>query len=130
MSLRHAAILSLSLVSLLLGACANRPAEQAAPLIERPSDGSLHFDLGSGLYRCEMGMEVEVTRIEGRNEHVFIRWTGQEYMLQRDPSASGLPRFEDHANGLVWIDLPWKSVLLDGRTHKPLASECVIAAAS
>ena len=41
-----------------------------------------------------------------------------------DAMVADAPRFEDVASGLVWIDLPWKGLLLDGRTQKPLANEC------
>ena len=58
------------------------------------------------------------------NNRIQLSWNGGQYQLERDPSYSGLPRFEDVASGLVWIDLPWKGLLLDGRTQKPLANEC------
>ena len=92
-------------------------------------DGQLDFDLSSGLYACDHGLSVGVEReFTDRVSHrVLIAWNGNQYQLDRDPSYSGLPRFEDAGSGLVWIDLPWKGVLLDGKTQKPLANECRIS---
>lgn len=90
-------------------------------------DGQLHFDLTSGDYVCEWGLRVSVVRETTAGKQIQIGWNGGQYQLDRDPSFSGLPRFEDRANGLVWIDLPWKGVLLDGKTYKPLANDCKTA---
>lgn len=89
-------------------------------------NGQLDFDLVSGEYACEHGLSVGVEReVTDRVSHrIHIAWQGSRYQLERDHSYSGLPRFEDASSGLVWIDLPWKGVLLDGKTQKPLANEC------
>ena len=88
-------------------------------------DGQLEFTLASGVYQCEWGAHVEVQRDSAAPQQLRIKWINKDYLLTRDASFSGLPRYEDAGSGLVWIDLPWKSVLLDGRNNKPLASECV-----
>ena len=116
----------------ILPACATQT--QVAALTVEPStipdyshrDGQLDFDLASGDYACEHGLSVGVEReVADRVSHrVHIAWKGTRYQLERDHSYSGLPRFEDASSGLVWIDLPWKGVLLDGKTQKPLANEC------
>ncbi len=88
--------------------------------------GQFEFALPSGDYRCEQGIRLALQR-EMRdkvNHRLQLDWNGRHYQLERDPSYSGLPRFEDAASGLVWIDLPWKGLLLDGRTQAPLANEC------
>lgn len=95
--------------------------------VQVDSNGQLDFALASGLYQCEWGVSVDVLRDVARSDRILIGWNGGRYQLDRDPSSSGLPRFEDHANGLVWIDLPWKGVLLDGKTQKPLANDCKTA---
>ena len=84
----------------------------------------LSFQLASGVYRCEQGQTVGVLR-DARNANLIeLNWQSNHYSLLRYDSASGLPRFEDRKNGLLWIDLPWKSVLMDINSGQPLANEC------
>lgn len=126
-------LFALSSAAALLAACTTAP---PAPIAEKPptpelprasGDQQLSFDLASGTYRCDLGKQVEVMRDRDDENHVRIGWSGGMYVLDRNHSYSGLPRYEDAGSGLVWIDLPWKSVLLDGRRNKPLASDCTRA---
>lgn len=113
--------LALSL-ALFVSACGTQP--KAPPLSHRGDQ--LELALASGNYSCEHGLHVRVEREmrDRENYRIQIAWNGNSYRLERDRSYSGLPRFEDSASGLVWIDLPWKSLLLDGRSNKPLANDC------
>lgn len=113
------------LSALLLSACTSGPAELPS-VVERPGGGQLEFGLAGGSYACEQGVRVGVERAQaqGRDQRVTVLWRGQRHLLERDASVSGLPRFEDRQSGLVWIDLPWKSMLLDGRSGAPLATDC------
>ncbi|TAH52080.1 MAG: hypothetical protein EYC67_01150 [Betaproteobacteria bacterium] len=122
----------LAAAGLLLAACTTPP--PAAPVAQAAPDGGgyvqrngqFEFALASGDYRCELGVTLQISREvrEQVNQRIALAWNGRSYELDRDPSHSGLPRFEDAAKSLVWIDLPWKGLLLDGKTHKPIANEC------
>lgn len=114
--------------TLALSACARLPppAMPTAGATATQPSGQFEFGLPSGEYRCEHGERLHLQRevANAVNHRIQLAWNGTEYQLERDPSYSGLPRFEDSTKGLVWIDLPWKGLLLDGRTHKPLVNEC------
>ncbi len=117
----HPSLPALIALTLVLAACETQPKAPPAP-----RNAQLELKLASGNYRCEQGLRVRVDR-EIRNQvntRINLGWNGNTYRLERDPSYSGLPRFEDSESGLVWIDLPWKGMLLDGKTGKPLANEC------
>lgn len=114
-------------LSLVLSACGTIPSQtppSGAAVAQR--NGQLELTLASGSYSCDHGVRVKVEReIRDRvNYRIHIGWNGSSYWLERERSSSGLPRFADTSSGLVWIDLPWKSLLLDGRTNRPLADEC------
>jgi hypothetical protein len=120
---------SSTLAALLLAACASQISPSSVPsagVVDVPGQASpqLAFKLASGTYHCEDGARVEVRRDAGDARLIQVGWQGASYPMLRNPSSSGLPRYEDAASGLVWIDLPWKSVLLDGRSGRPLVSEC------
>ncbi len=120
--MNHPSLPALLALTLALAACETPP--KAPPPAQK--NAQLELKLASGTYRCEQGLRVQVGREvrDGVNTRINLVWNGNSYRLERDFSYSGLPRFEDTSSGLVWIDLPWKGMLLDGKTSKPLANEC------
>ena len=131
MKLLH--LLALTFLSAALSACATNEQQTANSAdAQKPGGRSvgkkqLDFRLSSGVYRCEHGQSVEVERRSTSDRLIELRWQGKQHILQRQASSSGLPRYEDRQNGLLWIDLPWKSILMDANTGRPLANECKAA---
>ncbi|MEF8700780.1 MAG: hypothetical protein V5B33_15950 [Candidatus Accumulibacter sp. UW20] len=129
-------LLLLSLVPLTLVACAfggprsvtttADPAEQQVAAGGK-SGRQLNFRLASGVYRCELGRNVGIQRPAQPAGALELDWQGKRHTLLRQDSSSGLPRYEDRQNGLLWIDLPWKGILMNVRSGQPLANECKLA---
>lgn len=132
MTMKTTTYLSILIVMSMLTACATTDGQPAtsAPRKESSSNKQpqqLKFKLASGTYRCELGKKVEIQRDARNPDAIKVSWQGNRHTLQRYDSTSGLPRYEDRQNGLVWIDLPWKSVLMDSKTGSPIANECKAA---
>ena len=119
-------LVALITVSCLLAACATTtpPPPTTTASGQGGARSQLKLNLASGVYRCDENQRVEIQRDPRRTEVITLNWQGQRRTLQRYDSESGLPRYEDRENGLLWIDLPWKSVLMDLRNERPLANEC------
>lgn len=115
---------ALALATVALAACTSKPVAPPAPAAA--GNAQLELTLASGTYRCEGGFRLQVNREfrDRTNHRLHLVWNGSNYQLDRNPSFSGLPRFEDPTSGLVWIDMPAKSLLLDGSSGTPLANEC------
>jgi hypothetical protein len=124
-------VVAVAVFSALLTACTTHESPPVAASGRPESVGGtqqqLHFQLASGTYRCEAGEKLEIRRVERNSGQIELKWHGNSYALQRYDSTSGLPRYEDRQNGLLWIDLPWKSVLMDVKSGRPLANECKAA---
>lgn len=115
-------------VAATLSACTTTE-RQSATYSDRPegaraSSQQLHFQLASGVYGCELGQQVEIQRDLRNDDQIELNLQGNHYTLRRFDSLSGLPRYEDRKNGLLWIDLPWKGMLMDVNNGRPIANEC------
>ena len=122
-------LITLTALSGMLAACSTTGSQQTTDAARQESakgrqNQQLKFKLASGVYQCELGQKVEIQRNANQIE---LNWQGSRHTLQRYDSSSGLPRYEDRQNGLLWIDLPWKSVLMDSNNGRPLANECKMA---
>jgi len=84
----------------------------------------------SATYHCELGKKVTIYRNAEDNNAIVLRWNKRLYRMVRIETSTGADRFENEKNGMVWIGIPAKGILLDSRNGRQLANECKTALAS
>lgn len=81
----------------------------------------------TGQFPCELSQEVTLSadfRYPGR---YILQFGKALYTVQRVPTSEGVQdvvRLEDAAKGAVWIQLPYKSMLMSQKLGKRLVDEC------
>ncbi len=75
-------------------------------------------------YKCELNDSFTIYTNSDDDAHVALRWKSKLYRLKRIETTTGANRFENKKAGLVWINIPSKSMLLDSRHGQQLANEC------
>jgi hypothetical protein len=75
-------------------------------------------------FNCELGNKVTVYENTADNNRIGLRWNKKMHELTRVQTTTGANRFEDKDNGLVWINIPAKAMLLDSKKGQQLANEC------
>ncbi|CAK7028711.1 hypothetical protein CUZ56_00835 [Saezia sanguinis] len=76
-----------------------------------------------GKMACAEGVSFNISRADANNE-LDLNWKGRQYTLRRVQTSSGAFRYEDPASGMVLIQIPAKSLLLDAKIGQRLADEC------
>lgn len=76
---------------------------------------------------CERNQRVSVGGDVRLDSSIELTWRGKPYRMQRVGTSTGAHRFEDPASGLIWISIPAKAMLLDGKRGSPVANECKVA---
>lgn len=75
-------------------------------------------------YDCELGNKLTIYNNASDDQQISLRWNKRLHQLSRVGTTTGAHRFEDSKNGLVWIGIPAKGMLLDSKKGKQLANEC------
>jgi membrane-bound inhibitor of C-type lysozyme len=104
---------------------AQAPAQTAPIAANAPSTTPAPtMSIDTGLYRCELGVRVTVKKIAPDRSSMVLNWKNKDYTLASVSSQSGALRFEDKANGLVWMAIVGKSQLLNSKLGQRLANDC------
>ena len=125
--------LFLTVCSALLASCASDP----LPLVEtRPAPGAVALapgggppwtrQLATGNYVCELDNRITVRLVAAQNR-IDLTWKGSTYAMLPVATSTGALRFEDRASGLVWIQIPSKSFLLNAKIGQQVANECKVS---
>lgn len=88
-----------------------------------PAQNPAWAALNVGRMMCAEGTSFQISRADVGNE-IDVTWKGRQYTLHNVPTSSGAFRYEDPASGLVLIQIPAKSELLDSKIGQRLADEC------
>lgn len=75
-------------------------------------------------YHCELGNKLTIYQDAKDDQKIALRWNKHLHPMARVSTTTGANRFEDAKQGLVWIGIPSKGMLLDSKKGQPLANEC------
>lgn len=113
------------------------PAGSAAPLEAAPQAIDMPLSQGQldlsdrvllGDVDCEMKQRVSLWPLLSRPGHFELRFGKSVYTLVPHETTTGAVRLEDATAGVVWLQIPVKSMLLDARKGQRLVDGCVHAA--
>lgn len=102
------------------------PAKNAAPAAQPEDDEPDTTGSNSTDYSCELGNKLTIYQ-NSNDKHIALRWNKRLHRLNRVETTTGAHRYENQKNGLVWIGIPAKGMLLDAQKGKQLANECMNA---
>jgi hypothetical protein len=88
---------------------------------DREPDTAGHVSLD---YNCALGDKVTIFSNETDDKHIALRWNKRLMRLSRVDTSTGANRFENRRQGMVWIGIPAKGILLDSKKGQQLANEC------
>jgi hypothetical protein len=86
---------------------------------EPDTAGSVDLD-----YNCALGDKVTIFSNPSDERHIALRWNKRLLRLTRVETSTGANRFENRRQGIVWIGIPAKGILLDSKKGQQLANEC------
>jgi hypothetical protein len=126
-----AALGLLALMPLL--AHATRPAKPrpAPPVVEAepvPTETQLEIAprVLTGLAACEFAQQVEVQAIAGRPGLFKLSYGKKQFIMLPQPTTTGAVRLEDRRTGMLWLQIPAKSMLMDQRAGRRLIDDCLL----
>jgi membrane-bound inhibitor of C-type lysozyme len=102
---------------------AKKPAKKSAAAHEDDKEPDVSASTSTD-FSCDHGNKLTIYRNAEDDKHIALRWKKRLLRLTRVATTTGANRFENGKNGLVWIDIPAKGMLLDSKKGRQLANEC------
>jgi len=78
-----------------------------------------------GAAACEFDQTVLLTAIDGRPGHFRLVFGKRSYTLVAQETTTGAVRLEDRKAGVVWLQIPAKSMLLNTKVGQRMVDSCV-----
>jgi hypothetical protein len=73
---------------------------------------------------CEFNQSVSVAPIDGRPGHFRLSFKKVNYTMIPEETSSGAIRLEDKKSGVVWLQIPSKSMLMNSKLGQRMVDGC------
>jgi hypothetical protein len=73
---------------------------------------------------CELHQSVSVAPIDGRPGHFRLSFKKVNYTMIPEETSSGAIRLEDRKAGVVWLQIPSKSMLMNSKVGQRMVDGC------
>lgn len=81
----------------------------------------------TGEAQCEFGEKIRLSAVDGKPGHFLLEHRKARYTLVPEVTTTGAVRLEDHRAGIVWLQIPAKSMLMNSKIGQRMADHCLLA---
>ena len=81
----------------------------------------------TGQAQCEFGESIDINAVDGKPGHFHLRHKAATYNLVPEETTTGAVRLEDKRAGIVWLQIPSKSMLMNSKIGQRVADDCRMA---
>lgn len=80
----------------------------------------------TGRARCEAGQSVDVEADKDKPGFFHVSFNGSHFLMVPEATASGAVRLFDRNAGVLWLQIPVKSMLMNQKKGERMLDGCVV----
>lgn len=105
-------------------AAAPKPAPLAALSEEQLSSAERVL---TGSASCDAKQAVQLSALPDNKGYFKLEFKGKSYVMAPEVTNTGAVRLEDKKNGLVWLQIPAKSMLMNAKLGQRMVDNCTLS---
>lgn len=78
-----------------------------------------------GQSSCEFDQSVNVAPVPDRKGHFHVQYKGKTFDMVPEATTTGAVRLEDKKNGMMWLQIANKSMLMNSKIGQRMVDNCV-----
>jgi hypothetical protein len=78
-----------------------------------------------GQSRCEFDQSVNVAAVPNQKGWFNVEYKGKSYLMAPESTTTGAVRLEDKKNGMMWLQIANKSMLMNSKIGQRMVDNCV-----
>jgi hypothetical protein len=99
-------------------------AESTAADNVNPTQLEIASHVLTGEARCDLNQQVSVRAMDGNPGHFRVSFKNVTYTMVPQETTTGAVRLEDKKAGVVWIQIPAKSMMLNSKIGQRMVDGC------
>ncbi len=100
------------------------PQHEAAASALTPSQLEIASRVMIGNAKCEFDQQVSVFPVDGKPGHFHVGYKNAKYTMVPQETTTGAVRLEDHRAGVMWLQIPTKSMLMNSKIGQRMVDSC------
>ena len=79
----------------------------------------------TGQSKCEFDQSVHVAAVPNQKGWFNVEHKGKSYLMAPEATTTGAVRLEDKKNGMMWLQIANKSMLMNSKIGQRMVDNCV-----
>lgn len=79
----------------------------------------------TGTSSCEFNQSVQVAAAPQKKGYFNVEFKGKSYLMAPENTTTGAVRLEDKKNGVMWLQIANKSMLMNSKIGQRMVDNCV-----